>query len=354
MDIKDILKEYKQRIDNGLRIFFDKKISQVALISPYAKDILEHIKEFNLRGGKRIRPILTIFGYKAVGGRNEDAIIEAALAVELMESFLLIHDDIMDQDELRRGYFTMHKIYEKKSERLFKTDHKRFGESMAIVAGDILAIFGSEVIANAQFPKQYKVKAIDKFNRVVINTCFGQILDIRSELEKDIKEENILRTQELKTAIYTIMGPLHIGALLGGASDRQLKILTDYAIPLGQAFQIQDDILGMFGDQKKLGKPIGSDLKEGKKTLLIIKALNKADKKQKQIIMKSLGNKNIKEKDIENVKKIIKERGSLAYSQELAISLIRRAKNVILQSNFRKDAKDFLLGIADYMLNREY
>jgi geranylgeranyl diphosphate synthase type I len=354
MDVKEILKQYKGNIDHQLRLFFDSKIKRVKTISPYAVEMLEHLKEFTLRGGKRIRPVLTIFGYKAIGGRDEEAITQAALAVELMESYLLIHDDIMDQDELRRGYLTIHKIYENKSKRLFSTEHKRFGESMAIIAGDILAILGSEAIAYARFPQKNKIRAIDKFNRVVINTCFGQILDIRSELENDIKEENILRTHELKTAVYTIEGPLHIGALLAGASEKQLKVLSNYAIPLGQAFQIQDDILGMFGEQKKLGKPIGSDLKEGKKTLLIVKALERANDTEKKIILQGLGNKNLSDKEIDKIKSIIKVTDSLAYSQELAIGLINRAKSVMVSSKFRKDAKNFLVGIADYMLNREY
>jgi geranylgeranyl diphosphate synthase type I len=354
MNAKQILNNYKEKIDKELRFFFDKKIKKSYLISESSKEIMETLKEFNLRGGKRIRPVLTIFGYKALGGKEEKEIIRVAMAVELMEAFLLIHDDIMDQDEFRRGYLTVHKIYENRCKNQFtNTDYKRFGESMAIIAGDILAMLGIEVILSSKFSDKLKLRAINKFYRVVINTCFGQTLDLRCELEKNISEEDILRIQELKTSIYTIEGPLHIGAILAGATKNNLRLLSGYAIPLGKAFQIQDDILGMFGNEKKLGKPVGSDLREGKKTLLILKALEKSKKGQRQTILNSLGNKDLTISEIDKIRKIIIKTGALDHSKNLAKQLSIKAKNIILKSKLKKEGKDFLIAIADYMVNRE-
>jgi len=355
MNIGKTLKHYKEQIDNELRLFLKNKIEKVNNVSPSSKEIMEHIMEFNLRGGKRIRPTLLIFGYKAFGGKKENEILKAALAVELMESFFLIHDDIIDQDELRRGYLTMHKIYENKCKRCYKNiDAKRYGESMAIIAGDILSILGSEAILYTNFPIKNKLKAIDKFNRCVINTNFGQILDIKSSLDPEIKETDINRIHQLKTAIYTIETPLHIGAILTGAKKKELKTLSNYAIPLGQAFQIKDDILGLFSTKQKIGKPVGNDIREGKKTLLILKALEKAGKKEKSFILNCLGNKKATEKNIEKIKQIVIKTGSLDYSEDLAKNLVEKAKKAIINSKLKKQGKEFLLGIADYIINRRY
>jgi len=355
MNVESTIKKYKDRIDHRLRLFLKDRIKKTNNISPVAKEMMEYILEYNLRGGKRIRPILVIFGYKACGGRDEKAIIDAAIAVELMESFLLIHDDIMDQDELRRGYLTMHKIYENKSMRCFKGNNaKRYGESMGLIAGDILAILGSEAILNSDFPVKRKLKAVERFNRAVINTCFGQALDIVSACNKDTNEEDIKRVYELKTAIYTFEAPLHIGAYLAGANQKKLKILSNYAIPLGKAFQFQDDILGLYGTKKKIGKPVGSDLREGKKTLLILKALEKTSLGDSKKVNNILGNPDISLSDINFVRKIVTNTGSLEYSKEKATELVQMSKKTVKNSKLKKEGKEFLLGLADYVINREH
>ncbi len=354
VQIKDAMNYYQKQVEQCLAAFFDEKISKCEKISPLACELMCSLKEFSLRGGKRIRPILAIFGYKAVSPADNPAILQAALAVELMESFLLVHDDILDQDDFRRGYYSMHKVYELKAKKLYPAgDPKQFGISMAIMAGDILSILGSEAITRSNFPEALKIKAIDKFNRVIINTAFGEVMDVVAELKPEVSEFDILKVNELKTAIYTIEGPLHIGAILAGASQRQLDTLTRYAIPLGQAYQVHDDILGMFGDEKKLGKPVGSDLKEGKKTILLLKALQLAKERQIEAIMRALGNKSITQKQIEEIRNIIIDTGALGYCRDLVNKLTAEAQSHIMHSDFHPEGKSFLLAIADYMVNRE-
>jgi len=354
LQLKNTISSYQKIIEDALSKFFDEKTEKYSKISPLAKEMIGSLEEFTLRGGKRIRPILTIFGYKAISGTDNPSITEAALAVELMESFLLIHDDILDQDDFRRGHYSMHKLYELNAKKLYPPSNtKHFGSSMAIMAGDLLSVLGSEVITSSSFPDDLKIKAIDKFNRVIINTIFGQIMDFVSELNPEVSELDILRINELKTAIYTIEGPLHIGAILAGASQTQLDRLTRYAIPLGQAYQIYDDILGMFGDEKKLGKPIGSDLKEGKKTILILKTLQLANAQQMKTITRMLGNKSLTNTQIDEVRKIIIETGSLDYSKALVKELTEKAKSYLQYSDFKQEGKEFLLSLADYMVDRE-
>jgi len=352
MDIAKSLRTYKDKIELRLKTFLDEKIADAEKISDSSREIMQYIKEFNLRGGKRIRSILIIMAYKSLGGKNENAIIDIAVSAELMQSFLLIHDDIIDDDDLRRGGPTFHRIYAEKYKDY--DNPKKFGESMAIIAGDLLAAFGNEIISKSDFDEEKKLKLLQKFNKVVKLTGYGEIIDILSGLRTDMTEEEISKMQRLKTAIYTIEGPLHMGAIAAGVSDEQLKTLTDYAIPLGQAFQIRDDILGMFGSEEKLGKPADSDIKEGKKTLLILKVLENADKEQKELIGNALGNKNITKTELTKVREIIKKTGSLDYSEILAEKLVKRAKNVIKNFDFEKQGKNFFLEIADYIIKRDY
>lgn len=352
-DVKLTLKKYQSRINSELEGFFEKKIRQVRDISPHAIELMKHLREFNLRDAKRIRPIFLVFGYRCLRSpKDESDIIKAALAAELMESFLLVHDDIIDNDDIRRKKPTLHKVYGESSKK-YRTDHAHFGKSMAIIGGDILAILGSEILLSTNFKDSLKLRAIEKFNRVVINTGFGEMLDVISEVDNKISEKDISRIHELKTAKYTIEGPLHIGAILAGAKKHHLNTLSKYAIPLGKAFQIQDDILGVFGDEKKTGKPVGSDIKEGKKTLLILKALENSNLKDRMRIKHALGSRNLKKQQLSQVRNIIKDSGSLQYSRDLAKKLAEKAKSAISRSSLKKEGREFLIDIADYIINRE-
>lgn len=347
MDFKSQLKYYQDKMDIELNVFFSRKIRQVNNIDNSSIDMIKKAREFNLRDGKRIRPILMIMGYKCFKEKKLDQVIRAALAVELMESFLLIHDDIMDNDTLRRGKPTIHKIYEKEK------NNPDFGKNMALLLGDLLAIFGSEAILSSDFRHKIKARAVEKFNQIIANTIFGQTLDYLGDFNKEFSEDYAKRIHILKTAKYTIEGPLHIGAILAGAKDRHLNKISKFAIPLGQAFQMKDDILNIFGDESKIGKSVCSDIKEGKKTLLIAKALENSQLKQRLFIKKCLGNSNLSKKDIEKLKNIIIDSGSLVYSNTLAQQLVDNAKLIIKNSKFKKDARYFLLQLADYIITRD-
>ncbi len=244
-DINDIMTCYQTQVNKRLELFFDKKIEEASRISNYTREVAVNAKEYTLRGGKRLRPIFFIYGYKCFSDDNIEAITEASISIELMQSYLLIHDDIMDEDELRRGKPTFHIVYKDICERQFeKNESLKFGENIALLAGDLLEAYGEEVLANSHFKDEYVKKALAKYAEIVKNVGYGQILDIISEKKGIITEDEILMIHKLKTATYTIEGPLHIGALLAGANDADLQILSNYGIPLGLAFQIQDDILG--------------------------------------------------------------------------------------------------------------
>lgn len=352
---KDLL-QFKRVLDKELEKFLAKKVNEAAKISPYAKELMEHIYDLTLRGGKRIRAALLYYSYLAHGGKNKTEAIRAAMSMELSETYLLIHDDIMDNDNLRRGGVTIHESYRMIAEDKFngKTNSKDFGVSLGILAGDVSCAISNEIITDCKFAANYKIRALNELNKIYAVEGIGQTLDILSEIRDDVQKKDTILIHELKTVPYTFDGPIKIGAILAGADEKSIKRLEKYSYPLGTAFQIQDDILGMFGSEEKLGKPVTSDLKEGKKTLLILDALEKASDSQKDKILLNLGNKRVNIRGLESVRKIIEQTGSLEYSKKLADDLVKKAISALNGMKLQKQGKEFLLKIADYMVNRDY
>ncbi len=183
---------------------------------------------------------------------------------------------------------------------------------------------------------------------------FGQELDVVSSRKDEITKEEIFRIHKLKTSKYTFEGPLLIGALLGGAKQSDLEILKGYSTPLGLAFQLQDDILGVFGDESKLGKPVGSDIREGKKTFLLLKAKETCSKSDKKILESILGSKNLTAKNINKVREIITRSGSLEHNKQLIHELLKEAKDEISELEINGDGKTFMINLVDYLSERDY
>jgi geranylgeranyl diphosphate synthase, type I len=354
MDAKKELLDYKKKVDQRLAAYFEKRIKEAKEIDALAVQAAKNIRDLTLAGGKRLRAAFMYWGYKASGGRDDDKIIEASMSIELTNIFLLIHDDIIDRDDFRHGVETMHKRYEKLARRFYrKTDPVHFGDSMALVIGDMAAAAGNEIIFNSRFPAERILKALDKLQDIVAVTVGGELMDVVLEARRRATEKEILKVHENKTAKYTVEGPLHLGALLAGADKKTLDLFSAYAVPVGIGFQIQDDILGVFGNEKKLGKPVGSDLRKGVQTLLITKALENGNGQQRKWIQKMMGNQNAGDREVEEFKKIVVDTGSLEYSKDFSRKLIKQGKDVIEKSDISKKAKDFLSGIADYLMNRE-
>lgn len=356
MGAKEDLAKFKKILDKELKKYLDQKVKETAKISPYAKEMMDHIYDLTLRGGKRIRAALLFYSYIAHGGKNKKEALLAAMSMEMAETYLLIHDDIMDDDNLRRGGITIHESYKMIADDKYhgKINPRHLGLCAGILCGNIASALSNEIICNLKINTGAKNASLLELNQIYATENIGQMLDIFSEIRDDIKKEDVIKVHEMKTVPYTFDGPIKIGAILAGADDKQVKALEKYSYPLGTAFQIQDDILGMFGSEEKLGKPVTSDLKEGKKTLLILDALENCTEKQKEIILLYLGNKRVSLRGLEIVRKIIVQTGSLDKSKNLADKLVKKAINSIQNMELNKEGKEFLLKIADYMVKREY
>lgn len=357
MSVEDCFVKFKDQINKELEKFFKSKIEQVKNDKRPKEliEVIESLEEFTMNSGKRIRPILFYLGYIVGGGKNKFEAVKASISVELIHSYLLVHDDIIDRDNFRHGGFSMHYGYEKKAENDFKDiDAKHFGVSMAIIAGDLSMSFGYEILNSSNFENDLKIKALNNLDKIICNTILGQSLDLTLSKDDNFDIDTIFEMQKYKTAKYTIEGPLHLGAILAGADEKFLDSLSNYAIPVGIAFQIQDDIIGIFGNKEKAGKMIGSDIKEGKRTLLFSKAIENANDAQKQILNDTLGNKNISSVDIEKVKDIIIKTGSLKFSIDKAEELTKSAKESLKKLGISEKNEKFLNDLADFVVRRKY
>lgn len=361
VNAKNSLNDFILKIDKRLEKYFDHEIKYAFGVSAkeraLAVHILKHIKEHNLRPAKRIRGSFVYWGYRLKKNDKEKQILDAAMSIELIHTALLMHDDFMDQDDTRRGLPTTHEFYKSFHQTEgYCFDPTHYGNSMAVAVGDIALLSGYEILGKSDFKDSYKIAAMNKTLRGVVNTGIGQAYDITLEARGSANEKDIIDLHYAKTAIYTYENPLQIGAILTGASNSDLEILSKYAIPGGIAFQLQDDILGLFGNTDKTGKPAHSDLRQGKMTLLIIKALKNGTKKQVRQLKQIWGKRTLTEKEANEARKIIIETGSLDYSKQISVKWAKKAQEAIAlmcKNKWNKKAINYLDGIAQYMVERE-
>lgn len=327
-EVKNILSEWSDIVENQTPSL--KKINDLFL------------KSFD--GGKYIRGTLVKLGLELSYPSNfsNPSVLKIAAAFEILHTSLLIHDDIIDKSLIRRGKPTLHSA--------FKNSH--YGISQAICLGDIGFFIAAKIISETNLKENIKNKILSYFSQVTLDTILGQMLDIKSSYEKIKKEKDVLTIQRLKTAYYTISGPLSTGAMLGKENANQLKAIKKFGENLGIAYQIKDDMLGIFGDEKIIGKPIMSDVAENKNTLLIVYALKKATKKQKQFLQKYYGNKNINKKQLEEIKDIFIKTGSFDYSQEKVKKYSRKAEDTILSITKNRKHQNYLLQFSKFIIDR--
>ena len=345
MEAKAYLKDYARQAEKFLDKFFRQKKKEAAKISPEIAKLMDIYRDY-MRGGKMARGALTALGYRTSGGKDIQAILPASIAIEISHSFLLIHDDWIDQDQTRRGKPTVHRRFARE-----QGDH--FGASMAIILGDAGVFLGYELMISSPFPEKKKIKALRLLNQFLLKTAYGEILDIKYDFLEEITWEKIMSVRKYKTAIYTIVMPLSIGAVLGGVRELKLEAIEKYGLPVGIAFQLQDDILGVFGQAERTGKSTESDIRGGKKTLLYAKALELANQQEKNFLLEHYGDKKISTEEIKKIRRIIEETGALAFSQKMARDLVEKGKKYVPQITSGPELQDTLNNLADFMIERK-
>lgn len=291
-------------------------------------------------GGKRLRPCLALTACEAVGGKAEDA-LEAAAAIELLHNFTLIHDDIMDQDEFRRNV---------------KTVHVLLGVPVAVIAGDALFAKVFEALAaNAKrlgLEGARVVELFDAVSKASFEICQGQVLDMLFEGRADVSEAEYMRMVSGKTGAL-LEASMKVGALLGKGEPEQVRALAEYGRLIGLAFQMRDDVLGVAGEQEKFGKPIGSDVREGKQTLIVVRALATAPQEDKSTLLRALGKQDLSKAELKVAIDVLKRAGAIDYVAERARELIAQAKSK-LKALPESRAREILSELADFTIKRDF
>lgn len=353
MNYQEYFLPYANQINQYLDRFFLSKSKEAKSIIPLASDTWDKINDF-IAGGKRIRGGLVKLGWECSKEANNQLLLPISAAIELTHGAILIHDDVIDQSSSRHGKPTIHEQYKAHHQKNYKKGESvHYGQCMAITAGIIGYYEAVCLINKSMFSDEAKIKILNQLASFMVNTGYGETLDVDLSYRSQIKESEILKIYHYKTAYYTLIGPLKIGAILAGIEEKELKKFDDFGVPAGVAFQIQDDILGIFGSEKELGKPIGDDIKEGKNTLLYTQALKRATHKQAKELEDLWGKKNITLKQIEKVRQIITESGSLEFCQKKAQSLIRRSKKEIEKLTPKKEIQEVFSSLADYIITRK-
>ncbi|MFW6286007.1 MAG: polyprenyl synthetase family protein [Nanoarchaeota archaeon] len=349
--INQELKNTFLRLKDNFKFDLDNQINVSNLIF----DDLYLLEEFVQRGGKRIRGILVLLSYKLFSDRKVlfQDLIKLAVITELNHAFLLIHDDIMDESLKRREKLTLHKTYECLAIKKKIKNSKMYGISKALVMGDTLNFISSKQIFYTGFDDRLKLQLIEKFQNVLLNTCYGQILDYELNYKDNITKEEILNVAKLKTSFYSIQVPIEIGFLVAKGNKKHLPLIQRYSECLGVAYQLQDDFLDYKIDDSS-GKEIFKDIKEGKNTFIIYNALNTLKEENLKYLKYCLGNKNLTLDEGKKLVTLLKVNKVFKKNKEEIDNLIFNAINTIEKSKLNTIQKKYFIDFANFIMKRKY
>ena len=350
------VKHIQAEINRCLAVILDEQVALAAKIDPAYKQLWLDIRKYLLRGGKRLRPILAVLGFQAANGRSdEESIYELALSLELIHAFLLIHDDLMDHDDRRYGGLNIIGQYNKRlSRQVHPVVARDVANSMAILAGDVLHGLAQARIAQLSVDQATGTEIATRVQTMIFEVAAGQQLDVLGVTHKQFAIKSILKVYRYKTARYSIVTPLQLGAVLAGADQDVLDAFAQYGDNLGLAFQLTDDLLGMFGSARTIGKPVVTDLKEGKQTVLMHYGFKFATPTQKAFLTKKFGNQTVTLDDHREVKKILTDNGARAKTAVLAADYAKAATAALDDISINGATAQQLRDFASYCVDRKY
>lgn len=353
--MQEQLGSYKEAINGALQQFFAALPSQLDIdIAGEGQNALQKIEEYSLRPGKRIRGALACFAYDYASGQEQGKSgLQAAVALELVQNYLLIVDDVMDRSAMRRGKPTIHELYLAEQNQEPKDAH--LANMLAINAGLITQHLVNIVVAQIDEDPARIREAMLLLHKNIMATGFGQIEDASQHKGVAVSEEDIFRKYTLKSGYYTFVCPLQLGVVLAGKSDPDLlKEITDFGLAAGIAFQLKDDLLGVFASSDTTGKPNTDDIEEGKYTLLVQYAVAHAPEHEKNTLLEILGKQNISEQELAKVQEILESTGAKKYTETKISEYADKAKSLIAANTFwDESAKAVLTGIINYSIERE-
>ncbi|TWG14682.1 polyprenyl synthetase family protein [Actinoplanes teichomyceticus] len=313
---------------------------------------LSRVESFLFGSGKRVRPMFCHLGWRSGGGPDAPGIVQVAAALEMFHAFALIHDDVMDNSETRRGQPTLHVSLTRRHEELgWRGQPADFGRSAAILWGDLCLTWADELFHGADLPPERMRRAVELFRQMRSEVLLGQYLDIRGTATA-ADPAMCYRILLLKSARYTVERPLQIGAALAGADESTLEVLSRYGVALGVAFQLRDDILGAFGDDAETGKSATTDLRDGKSTVLIAMTREAASPAQRKVLDRWYGNPDLDGESVAALRQVIVETGSLRQVEQVIAERTEEAVAALAGGDLPGEARRGLIAMAHLLGSR--
>ena len=342
LDAEDLRVRVQKRLDD----FLAAQVPVLDEVSPDLAPLSESIVDL-LRGGKRMRPAFAYWGWRGAGGADCEEAITAATSLELLQACALIHDDVMDGSDTRRGMPAAH--------RRFATLHRGnewlgssegFGIGAAILLGDLCLSWADEMLMSCGLPPRSVMRGKPVYDVMRTELMAGQYLDLLEQAMGGGSVSRAMRVVRFKSAKYTIERPLHLGAALADAPTELVDAYSAYGLPLGEAFQLRDDVLGVFGDPGETGKPAGDDLREGKRTVLVATAFESASPAQAAVLRRRLGDPALDPRGVSELREIIVDTGALGHVEALIEALTSQAFAALVSARIDDVARDVLRGLA--------
>jgi geranylgeranyl diphosphate synthase, type I len=345
------LTEVRQKVDVRLAEVLRAEQQRWSAFDPLLAAPLEQLCRFSV-GGKRLRPAFCHWGHVAAGGDPLDrTVLDAGVALELLHVFALVHDDVMDGSDLRRGAPTVHRHFQDCHESHgWSGESRRFGEGVAVLVGDLALVLADGLLTDAG-PATWQV-----FNELRVELVMGQFLDVCVSAAGDADATTSQRISLFKTAKYTVERPLHLGAALAGRLDELADPFSDYGLALGEAFQLRDDVLGAFGDQEVVGKPVGDDFREGKQTRLVVLALDAAQRAQLKPaldVLDRIGDPTLGPSDVVALQEVLDATGARGAVEDRIEDLLASAVGALDRVDIDPGAREALVDLALYCGRRD-
>jgi geranylgeranyl diphosphate synthase, type I len=336
------------RVEARLDAVLAAEVDRWSALDPDLAAPLQALASLVGSGGKRLRPAFCHWAFVGAGGDPDDPqVVDAGAALEMLHAFALVHDDVIDGSATRRGAPAAHAAFGDRHDAAgWRGESRRFGEGVAILVGDLAHVYADRLLAGVP----PATAAVWHELRVEVN--MGQYLDLLGTVRADRDRGLAHRIARYKSGKYTVERPLHVGATLAGAPDRVVAALSSYGDPLGEAFQLRDDVLGAFGDPAATGKPVGQDLREGKPTPLLAIAHERAAGGA-AAVLDSVGDERLVDEDVARIQQVLVDTGALAEVERLIAALTDRAVDAVGEAHLTDEAARELTGLAWFVATRD-
>ncbi|CAB4662243.1 unannotated protein [freshwater metagenome] len=351
------LADIRIRVQRDLTDYLALQTHYLGEIGSELVPVAEAMNSFLLDGGKRLRPLFAYCGYLAAGGVESEAVIKAVSSLELLQACALIHDDLMDGSDTRRNKPSIHRHFEAMhNDEDLTGSPTSYGSSAAILLGDLALVWSDQMFHTSGISSQALLRSLAIHDEMRIELMAGQFLDIHEQALGSSSVARSLKIARYKSGKYTIERPLHFGASLAIESPQKLTafmdIYSEFGLPLGEAFQLRDDLLGVFGDPSTTGKPAGDDLREGKRTVLMAMTHDRASQAQESALAKYFGDPDLTNEGVEILQTIITETGAREHMEELIEKLTLTALDALNRDEIEPSAHALLNELAAIAIRR--